>query len=36
VLPDMGSLEARLLDEISGDVQRRYAISQLRKYKKQV
>jgi hypothetical protein len=31
VLPDMGSLEARLLDEISGDVQRRYAISQLRK-----
>jgi hypothetical protein len=26
----MGSLEARLLDEISGDVQRRY-ISQLRK-----
>jgi hypothetical protein len=29
VLPDMGSLEARLL--VIGDVQRRYAISQLRK-----
>jgi hypothetical protein len=35
VLPDMGSLEARLLDEISGDVQDMQFLN-LEKYKKQV
>jgi hypothetical protein len=35
MLPVWGSLEARLLDEISGDVQR-YMQFLLEKYKKQV
>lgn len=32
-IPDMGSLEFRVLEEVTSDTQRKYAISQLRKIK---
>lgn len=33
IIPDVGSLEFRLLDEVKDDTQRRYALTQLRKIK---
>jgi replicative DNA helicase len=33
IIPDVGSLEFRLLDEVKDDIQRRYALTQLRKIK---
>jgi replicative DNA helicase len=33
IIPDVGSLEFRLLDEVKDDFQRRYALTQLRKIK---
>lgn len=33
IIPDVGSLEFRLLDEVKDDIQRRYALTQLKKIK---
>ena len=33
IIPDVGSLEFRLLEEVKDDIQRRYALTQLRKIK---
>jgi replicative DNA helicase len=33
IIPDVGSLEFRLLEEVKNDIQRRYALTQLRKIK---